>query len=393
MIPTRQVDRIVSTLHAALAALLLAASCSVPIAARAAEVARSNGAASETTASNSAASNSGTAPKSASRPQDQVWLINTRCLGCPPANLTDTPKLDVWRHDARAGWKQASVAAFLAAQSAERQVCVHMHGARTDHGEAVPRGLELYRRVTSGAPEAPISFVIWSWPTSPAGRPLRDLRAMASRSDSDACYLAWLLARLDPHTRVELFGFSYGARMATGALHLLAGGSLLGRSLPRNDQPERTPINAVLWTPALNNDWLLPNNYHGRAVECLDRMLIVYNPCDRAMSRYHLVAPCGCGQGLGFTGLAGRAQLGKVQQRIEQWNGSGDLGSEHSFYNHMYSTRIMQMTREALFVSPPPTATSATVDASSPKPAAFSVAVSPGIGAFAAAQHTAAASE
>jgi hypothetical protein len=284
-----------------------------------------------------------------SQSPDQVWMINTRCLGCPPQSLATAPKLDVWKLNGKAGWRQSSVTAFLAAQSPQQPVCFHMHGARTTHGEALSRGLDVHRLLRTKANDEPISFVIWSWPTSPAGRPLRDLRAMASRSDIDACYLAWLVARLDPGTRIELFGFSYGARTATGAMHLLAGGSLLGRSLPSDQNPPRTPLGAVLWTPALNNDWLIPGRYHGRAIERLDRMLIVYNSCDRAMSRYHLVAPCGCGQGLGYTGLAGPAQLGEARSRIEQFNGSGDLGSEHSFYNHVYSTRIMQATRARIF--------------------------------------------
>jgi hypothetical protein len=285
------------------------------------------------------------------RPLDQVWLISTRCLGCPSADVNAVPRMNVWLHEGKT-WRNSSVTDFLAAQSPERRLIFHLHGARTEHGEATWRGYEFYRRLTAAAPaEEPISFVIWSWPTSPAGRPLRDLLAMASRSDVEACYLAWLVARIDPAAKVDLHGFSYGARAATGAMHLLSGGRLLGRTVSFSQDSARLPIDAVLWTPALNNDWLIPGRYHGQAIESMDRMLIVFNPCDRAMKHYHLTM-CGRPQGLGYTGLWGGGQLGDAGARIEQWNGSGQLGSEHSFLNHMDSQRIMSLTQAFLFPAP-----------------------------------------
>lgn len=286
----------------------------------------------------------------ASRRNDQHWMINTRCLGLPPADLGDAPALSVWRYERDSGWAKSSVEEFLAAQSPGARVCVHLHGARTGHQEAVERGFLLLPRLTGGVPpEEPVTLVTWSWPTAPAGRPLRDLRAMASRSDVESCYLAWLLSRLDPRTDVELLGFSYGARAASGAMHLLGGGTLLGRRIGSEQVPPRPLIKAVFWTPAMNNDWLLPGRYHGRAVDCAERMLIVYNPSDRAMRHYDLVAPSRKFGGLGYSGLAGTSQLGEARGRIIQWNASGQLGPRHSFYSHIYSGSVMQKTREMLF--------------------------------------------
>ncbi|MEQ8786184.1 MAG: hypothetical protein RIC55_07785 [Pirellulaceae bacterium] len=293
-------------------------------------------------------------PAAAPRDDDQIWLINTRCLGCPARDLLTESKLSIWRYTKQDGttgaWSKSSAADFVAAQSPERRICFLLHGARTEHYEATRRGFVTHRAVTSSAPaDQPMTFVTWSWPTAPAGRPLRDLRAMASRSDIESCYLAGLLARLDPQTPVSLLGFSYGARAATGAMHLLGGGTLLGRTLPSDDNSQRPLVTAILWTPAMNNDWLIPGRYHGEAVNCVDRMLVLYNPCDRAMRFYHLVAPSRKYGGMGYSGLASPGRLGNAVERVEQYNTSGQLGGEHSFVNHLNSRWIMEKTRSAVW--------------------------------------------
>jgi hypothetical protein len=284
------------------------------------------------------------------RTDDQHWLINTRCLGCPAKELTAAPKFGVWRYAKPDGWSRSNVSAFLIAQSPRRRICVYLHGARTRHDEAVQCGFRVQRALTKTAPaDEPLTFVTWSWPTSPAGRPLRDLRCWATRSDVDACYLAWLLSRLDAHAQVTLVGFSYGARASTGAMHLLAGGKLMGRWLPQQKDRQRRAIRAVLWTPAVNNDWLLPRRPNGRAVECLDRMVILYNPCDRAMRHYHWVAPSVRFGGMGFSGLASPRRLGAAGKRIEQYNVSCRLGRVHSFFSHVNSPWTVSKTREVVW--------------------------------------------
>lgn len=284
------------------------------------------------------------------RTDDQHWLINTRCLGCPAEELTTAPRFSVWRYAKPEGWSKSNVADFLKAQSPRRRVCVYLHGARTRHDEAVQCGFRVQRVLTKTAPaDEPLTFVTWSWPTSPAGRPLRDLRCWATRSDVEACYLAWLLSRLDEHTPVSLIGFSYGARASTGAMHLLAGGKLMGRWLPQQKDWQRRAVRAVLWSPAVNNDWLLPRRPNGRAVECLDRMVILYNPADRVMRHYHWVAPSVRFGGMGFSGLASPRLLGAVRKRIEQHNVSGRLGRAHSFFSHINSPWIVRKTREVVW--------------------------------------------
>src|ERR1044071_2040096 len=46
------------------------------------------------------------------RPQDQLWLVNTRGLECGPA-VDDASKFKYSRRDAKAGWVASSLQEFL----------------------------------------------------------------------------------------------------------------------------------------------------------------------------------------------------------------------------------------------------------------------------------------
>jgi hypothetical protein len=289
------------------------------------------------------------------RPQDQIWLISTRHLGCPSSSESDSPDFGVWRYDGKDGWEKTNIDGFFAAQNPQTRVMVNIHGARVDWSEANRRGFLVHRRVTCEAPQdEAITFVIWSWPASKAGRPIRDLRAMAMRSDTDGYYLAWMLSRLDPNTPINMMGYSFGCRAITGAMHLLNGGSLIGHTLPTDAKPKRKPPTVVLWTPALHDYWLEPGQHNGRAIENFDRMLIVHNTCDRALQHYHWITACGRPRGLGYLGLPNRSVLGEAAERIEEWDGCCVLGSEHSFYSHLNSETIMQKTRAYFFPASTP---------------------------------------
>ena len=84
-----------------------------------------------------------------------------------------------------------------------------------------------------------LRFVIWSWPSDKIKGPLNDIRTKAWRTDTDGYYLGWFLQRMHPQSDIGLIGFSYGARIVSGALHVLAGGELdgMGSADARRDGP------------------------------------------------------------------------------------------------------------------------------------------------------------
>ena len=142
--------------------------------------------------------------------------------------------LDYWRLDDRCQWVAADAKTFRASDDPAVPTVVSIHGNRTDADDAVEKGWNIYQSIRAQS-DRPLRYVIWSWP---ADREFRrngpDVRLKAAYSDVEAWYLAQWLAQFRPGVRVSLIGHSFGPRIITGALHLLAGGQLAGRGLPKD---------------------------------------------------------------------------------------------------------------------------------------------------------------
>ena len=76
------------------------------------------------------------------RPQDQIWLISTRHLGCPGGGKYQ-PALQVWRYE-NGLWQPASVVEFYATDSAEVVTPIYVHGNLIDSALAASYGLSFY---------------------------------------------------------------------------------------------------------------------------------------------------------------------------------------------------------------------------------------------------------
>ena len=279
------------------------------------------------------------------RPQDQLWAVSTRHLGCGCAH-SQVPNWQVWRYDHLAKhWQVATTADFYATDSADMVTTFFIHGNRIEHSQAFRDGMDVYFQLAGKSDdELPVRFVIWSWPSSQIKGPLKDVRSKAWRSDTDAYYLARFLAEIQPDVQVGLVGYSYGARIATGALHLLGGGTLVGHTLAAGERPQ---VRIALWAAALHNHWLLPGHYHGQALTALDRGFVTYNCCDPVLSRYHWLEKCGNPVALGYSGFYGRNLLpAELNSRVEEMNVTCLVGGTHDMRPYLYSLPIQNRTRD-----------------------------------------------
>jgi hypothetical protein len=216
-----------------------------------------------------------------------------------------------------------------------------VHGNRISRHAARRRGLAVYSALVQQAvDQRPIRFVIWSWPSDRICGPLKDARIKARRSDQAAYELACVLNGMDPHEPVSLLGFSFGARVITGALHLVAGGKFQRFALDR-PVPRAQKLRAVLWTAAIDNDWLLPGRCHGKALSQVDRMLLLNNSCDRAMKWYPLLDRSRRRDALGRCGVASLASLGTDRFKIEQCDACCQLGRQHDMDRYLQQPGLM----------------------------------------------------
>jgi len=200
--------------------------------------------------------------------------------------------------------------------------------------------------LTSGVSDHPIRFVIFSWPANRTRGLREDARRKYYRTNSDSYYLAWFVTQIHRDVPVNFVGFSFGAKIVTGALHLLGGGTLAGQALPQSAVVDRRPLQAVVVCAAVNNDALAIGRRNGQALPAVNRMLALNNGCDRALKHYPAVDPCSRPQALGYTGAVG--PLGDNASKLRQVDLCCAVGKVHYWGAYFYNSSIVARMRPYL---------------------------------------------
>lgn len=287
-----------------------------------------------------------------SRAEDQLWLVSDRGTGCC-ASAATVP-LQYWRYQCGQGWVRSDLDSLLAAEDPQALTTVFVHGNRIPSCEAFTKGWTAYRALTRCAVERPVRFIIWSWPSDPVCGLVKDARVKAARTNPSGYHLAWFLDRLDAQAPVSLWGHSFGARIVTGAMHLLGGGELCGYRLSQRVHAERMPMQAVLLVAAIDNHWLLPGHFHGRALSQASEMLFVNNSCDALLKRYHVLYGKRCMvQAAGYMGLVTRGLAAEDRAKIRQLDACCQVGRRHLFAGYLACSSLLNPIRDTLLDGPP----------------------------------------
>jgi hypothetical protein len=285
----------------------------------------------------------------------ELWIVSTRNLpaakcGCPAPEFLPC----VEQYFCGSGWRPSTLEEFLQGDDQARVTAVFIHGNDTDAAEAEARGRQLYRQLlVSPCPEPPTRLVIWSWPSEQVLRNVRrDAQLKACRTNIEGYYLARFVDRLTPQSPLSLGGYSYGARVVTGGLHLLGGGMLQGRQLDDRIHPERDAASVLLLGAAMSNGWLLPGMPHDRALSQTARLMILYNPADFVLHWYPRLWGRGGPEALGATGMAMSGRLGAERAKIVQINVRPQLHHQHGWEYVSASPWIMSLVRRELIIRP-----------------------------------------
>lgn len=280
----------------------------------------------------------------------QFWLVSTRRLPTVPRDGQDSP--EVRRYRAGEGWSDASLDELLAAEIPAAATCVLVHGNHTDRQLAVTKGFDVYRSLVRGATNGqPVRLIVWSWPSEQIPGSFReDARAKARRTIAEAYYLAVFLDRLRSRYPVSLVGYSFGARVITGGLHLLGGGSLASHKLDSAQASARPAFHAVLLAAAVDHDWLLAGRMHGRALSAVERMVVFVNPQDRVLRWYRFLTPGDRNEALGAKGFPNAARLGADRHKLVQVNVSSAVGNRHGWTKYIGSTEIVKRLQQETLV-------------------------------------------
>jgi hypothetical protein len=154
---------------------------------------------------------------------------------------------------------------------------------------------------------------------------------------------------MKPETPVSLIGYSFGARIITGGLHLLGGGTLADRRLPELSsadagQKRSGPIRAVLIAAALDCFALAPGQENGNATSQVEEMLVTRNGCDDALRWYPLLYGRGGPQALGYVGPC----CGNPEN-IRLFEATCCVGKSHHWEDYIYCSSLFDNLPHYMF--------------------------------------------
>ncbi|MBB3210190.1 dienelactone hydrolase [Rhodopirellula rubra] len=285
------------------------------------------------------------------RANDEIWLVSSRHLRSRGGSVEH---LDVRRRVDGSRWQSESPHSLLGSDPTgwNRPVVIFVHGNRWDLNTAIRRGLQGYDQTIVPWDEAPsIRYVIWTWPADEIPGPIRDVRVKASKADQHSFHLARFLNGISPQTPISLMGFSYGGRVALGALHLMGGGRVDGCGLETTTgmTPAGYPshrVNLTLVVPAIRNSCLIGTR--SKAYSQINHLFLVYNSRDKYLGLFKFTRFSGKTPALGYTGICGLNRLADHPYRVDQFNASRAVGAEHSFLEYISDHRVEARLRNHL---------------------------------------------
>jgi hypothetical protein len=285
-----------------------------------------------------------------------MWLVSTRRLpyaGGNPVSPDFAP--DVSCYVPSQGWIPSSFNALVAAGGHSTLTTVFVHGNDTDADFALRGGTGLYGQVVESAsgPAPATRFVIWSWPNQGTTiRVRKTTQASAARLGIEGYFLGNCLRWLAPQGPTSVVGYSSGAGVVTGGLHMLGGGMLEGRRLITPAPPEASKIHALLLGAATPNDWLMPGMPHERAWTQLERIVITVNANDAVLQWYPMLWGRGGPMALGVTGILDRARLGFAQSKLVELDLRAAMNRNHGWKYYTASPEVAKLLRYEMISLP-----------------------------------------
>lgn len=305
--------------------------------------------------------------------EDSLWTIDTRTAayrrGTPLAEAGVRVLKKV--HNC---WVDAS-RDELAAADQKMPLIVFFHGMWLDQAGGREEGMRLYRLLKQHQEGRPFQFVIWSWPAMRQQfAPRKDVRVKVARTDTQAFYAAQWLETLPADRPICLVGYSLGARIVSGSLELLAGGTVGGQSLQSLtiECPEeevhvlrgphesatlqevsyvqevsqemkispRRPLRVALVAAAIDNGSFLPGHRNGLALSQVERMVVTRNSSDHVLRWYPMLNGCGGPEALGATGPACLSRFGEESNQLEVLSVSCSVGRDHYWMSYLRSCAL-----------------------------------------------------
>ena len=288
----------------------------------------------------------------AQSPRCEMWYISSRHLPYFPSSCdASTSQLRYYRRVDRK-WTRSDQEEFFGTMSPDTVLGIYVHGNKKQASNAKQRGAEIHAMLCCRNPRNNFRFVIWSWPSQKIPmQPIRDVRVKAARSVAQSYYFGSWLTNVDSRTRVTILSSSYGTRIAVGALHLLAGGSVNGNRVAHGGA--HPAIRLFLVQPAFPCDWIVCGGKFGLSTQVVDNLFMAYNSRDFILKQYRRTIKDGKGDALGYTGLPSRGRTCASQETtLRQWDATRYVGLSHDYDRYKPVPYVQQKDAQYMLWQP-----------------------------------------
>ena len=275
---------------------------------------------------------------SANDAKQDIWLVDTHGVAQLLANEQNFSKLRFYQWNT-SRWLPSDAEAFFDSQCSELPLIVIALGYSLTTRDTSQVGLNIVRTFE---PDKACRIVIWDW-FSDRGtyRIRRDIRNKVPIADNAANYLALLLKRLEPQSRVCIFGFSFGSRIACQSIETLR---------QSGHKPECLRIHLVLSGAAADDHWFAQGERYGNIQEEVEKILVTYNPDDWVLRLYPLMYPIGQRPAaLGLHGMPMQSIKLEFRDRFENVDINRYIGHAHQTLKHIKSPPLRSRVNEYFF--------------------------------------------
>jgi len=186
---------------------------------------------------------------------EHYWIISSRRSPQSLASVNSPVRLRYFDCCPNSEARQLkSPAEFRQSLDPNKPICLFVHGSFFSDRDAVVDAKKTYRWIRNASPDRELQFVYYTWPSqgrysfipnNPATSPVPqiDVGILGRRAEFNGFYLAQLIATMPSQAKICLVGHSHGTRIASSAMHLLAGGTVQNRRLPcENNATQRIRI-------------------------------------------------------------------------------------------------------------------------------------------------------
>ncbi len=287
-----------------------------------------------------------------SRLADQILVVNVRPAGCTTneARLAERLRVKEYAVVDESGarrWMDSDFWTLIEPTAPGVVTVFFVHGNKVDTCMARSRGLRVYRSMARRlGNDRAVRFVIFSWPSTEIPGLLKDFRVKAARTRPVGWELAWVVNQMPVEEQISFLGYSYGARIVGGAMHLLAGGDLNGLGLYDQPTGHRPPMRVAFLAAATHAHWFGPNCYHGLAMNQIEELMLLNNRNDPAMRYYRLIDKCSNPQAMGYCGPT--CLSAEARSRVTNYDCSRCVGRSHDLFRYLATGRTMTRVWEHL---------------------------------------------